>query len=319
MYRYFFSTRRGEVPLDSLTKVINNTLGIHFETILQEWDSKELPCFQVKDFKVEQLVQNNKSREFFGSFLIQNRSNRTESVLYGFGTKKYSLTLEAGESKRVRVRSYNKKFWLNLGISRNFPPLICFSSRLNKYPFTRDTIVGIWNAPLADWENKENEIIVDNENPDSRLIIPQEKWLRTSFRKLFGISNNASNHWKKEYAHYHYGNQLHHSAYVKNRGKGLFQAERKAQIQQEGEYEIFVWNSFNYPLKQKQHYIVKGEGMEPEEVVCAYDIADLWISLGRFHLNAGTSIVTLDDRFEEGWGKRRSKVTADVVRWVKIK
>ena len=67
----------------------------------------------MKDFKVEQLVQNNKSREFFGSFLIQNniafdsRIKLCEDV--------YVNLLAFEKARRVVCINYPAYFYYTIG------------------------------------------------------------------------------------------------------------------------------------------------------------------------------------------------------------
>ena len=52
---------------------------------------------------------------------------------------------------------------------------------MNELPFTRDTTIGVWDIPASTFDIPANEILVDNEDPGFRLIIPASKKMRDFF------------------------------------------------------------------------------------------------------------------------------------------
>jgi len=79
---------------------------------------------------------------------------------------------------------------------------------------------------------------------------------------------------------------------------------------------------------RRQCYTVSGEGVLAQEVQVPWQ-AGVWVSLGQFDFKRGKAFVVLDDRILSHKGDVQDKrflftrpitqVTADAVKWVKVK
>ena len=177
---------------------------------------------------------------------------------------------------------------------------------------------------------KAKEIIVDNEDDGFRLIEPKQRLLRallfkeSEYTESYPQGPPVMNRWHKIYGSNYHGNGVR-SAIVKTDGTGGFKAEWKAELPEEGQYEIFVWSSSEKYKAKEYHYTVSGKGMTPEEVALSTD-EEGWVSLGQFDLKAGTSFVVLDDRApkkkptdkQEQRFSMGQRIIADAVKWVRI-
>ena len=323
----FYTGHHGEVPLDTLCSAIRVELGIDFESILQAWASKAVTSYQVQNIKLERMEN---SFSYVGHFQIRNTGKHPGRIMGIIGIKHY-LELQPGESKQVRWEGNGNLFELDLGISLNIPTAtsVYLPPVMNKLPFTRDTTIGVWDIPASTFDIPANEILVDNEDPGFRLIIPASKKLRDFFFEEQAYVDSFLGgaplmmRWEKLYNFNYYGLEKR-SAYVKTNGSGNFKAEWSADIPGNGTYEILVMHpSVEVYLSPKAlYYMVKGEGKEAEEILLDYKEGE-WVSLGQFDLKRGKSTVVLDDRAptekEEEKTFFRKRIIADAVKWVKVR
>jgi len=329
MLRDFCSTHYGEVPLDSLVVFIQTKSGLDFDTLLQEWHSREIP-----DFRLRNIVFANTGG--FGhrlQFKVLNTGKIPATIrcTNPLGNKEV-ITIQPGACKQVCLRINSSNAALHLGLSRHIPQTITFdNNRLRRK--TQDTSQGIWDIPPHKFYPKE-EILIDNEHEGFRLILPTTKWLQrylsneVRYNEGYKGTARVMNRWGKIYAGDCHGEQIR-SAYLKTAGRGSFKAEWTTDIPKKGRYEIFVWvPSVSYYGAKRQYYTVHGEGMKPEEILLPLQ-AGRWTSLGQFDLQRGKSTVMLDDRvLQERKGEGKTKrpalvssqyIVADAVKWVEIK
>ncbi|WP_018337343.1 ABC transporter permease [Butyricimonas synergistica] len=324
--RSFYTTHCGEVPLDTLCYAIQSSLGFDFNQVLQTWGSQAATSFRVQDLKVER-VELGYGRGSMAHFQIWNAGKHPGFIVYSFYPREFNyLLLQPGECKEVHLLGYSNTFTLDLGISCNLPSVM----RVTEAGTTRDTMERIQDISPSVFEPKLGEIVVDNEDPGFRLILPKAKWFDLFFKKKSYSRNDGgmilTGPWRKEFAGKYYGNE-YRSVYQKRAENGSSQAEWSADIPEDGIYEIFVMcPDIVFYIPEVQYYTVSGEGLEAKEIMLPWEKGE-WASLGQFELKQGKSFVVLNDRSPKEEEKEKDKphfpsqtmTVADAVKWVKVK
>jgi len=325
--REFYLKHPGEVSLEVMLAETRSRLKINFDSILTAWNKRELPCFLVKDLKLEQIGTGRYQRHA-GSFLIQNIGTQTGHVSYRISDKQ-NITLQPGECKRVRIVNYGALV-IDLGVSRNIPSILAIQAT-KEMPTTQDTTTGVWDVSPAIFKTTPNEIIVDNEDSGFSISAPKSNWLYRLFKQetfYTGIESMAPRKdcWTQLFGSFYHG-KIHHSAHLKTAGQGKFTAKWTTNISIKGRYEIFVYqpdlNATSTYKTNAQYYRVSGPGLTEKELLLPYEKGK-WISLGEFDLQEGISTIILDDRSSMKEEKkqhyyRQQIIIADAVKWVKVK
>jgi hypothetical protein len=145
----FYVSRYGEVPLDSLNRVMQEELGVNLDSILVDWEQKTDVRFRVQDLKLER-VEN--SWEYIVSFRVQNTGKQPGSIVGEFGRNgfPYTETILPGESKQVRWKGNANAFMLDLGLANNFPSIMNVTSQPGTaIAQTSDMTTGTWHIPAS--------------------------------------------------------------------------------------------------------------------------------------------------------------------------
>jgi len=174
---------------------------------------------------------------------------------------------------------------------------------------------------------------VDNDDPGFRLITPNTKLLQRYLSResrytdgFYGMAPEMGS-WGKIHAGSCHGEYIR-NAHIKTEGSGSFKAEWRAEIPEEGVYEVFVWIP-EISVSNVQSYTVSGEGM-PDQSVEASVRRGTWNSLGQFDLKRGEALVVLSDRIPQTQKSKqpaiqgrgmlgKPRIVADAVKWVRVK
>lgn len=174
-----------------------------------------------------------------------------------------------------------------------------------------------------------NEIIVDNEDDDFR-VVNNSSHLRDYFNCKEGdekYENLVSyvflnDTWKMLVDNDAYGSVVK-SAMFRLVGKGKSCLEWSANLEKEGIYEIFVYIprvSFKHVLLPQVEYTeIRNRvqvynvflGDKEEKVLVDTRNAEGWLSIGKFHGKPGRSVVSLSDE-----GEPFQIMIGDAVKWV---
>lgn len=346
--------------------------GVDWDSVLSEWRKrKELPAYLLKSFCVTK-IDNNRAKgvgqknvswddlysnmspvniRYWVSIEVYNDSDVDGCVVLkdnGVGYGKYSgdchyelVPLKAKEGKIVRWEYEGFAPYLDLGLCCNEPRE--FRGGNEKLAGLKDTVCRAERAYFTG-EGNPYEIVVDNESADF-YVKERRSWRLQDF---FGRKDKVSEDmfvypdeqfWKKAIqCQDDRGNNLFGtpvaSAMYKLAGKGDLSASWKAEIMEEGEYEIFVYvkhlpaggnrkeiersQSAKRDLPNRQYYTVRNGEDEYQAETDTRDYfrqiwkPDNWFSLGKFALKPGTVEVSLWDKGDEV----DQVIVADAVKFV---
>jgi len=323
----FYRTHRGEVPLDTLCKAMRKELNVDFEAVLRDWEVKRGASFQVEDFRFGRM----KGQPYqVAAFKIRNVGEKAGRISgdFGYGGS-YSLMLQPGECKEVRWTGNTNTFLLNLGASRNIPADMHYVDNRSQGD-VMDTLTGVFDIPASVFDLSEGEIVVDNEDPGFRLIVPPSRKLYRCFfeekpySEIYRGISRRMKRWGKVYNFNYYGKEIR-SVYVKTAATGQYKAEWSAELPEEGTYEILVMhpNARFATGVVELFYTVSGAGKESQEVSRDFERGE-WVSLGEFHFQRGESTVVLSDRAVDKRKEQERRfgppyIVADAVKWRRVK
>ncbi|WP_018338921.1 hypothetical protein [Butyricimonas synergistica] len=325
--------------LQQFNREIEDKYGVNIYPFLEMWyRDTALPCFDVRDvsfFRVS-MEPGLERKEYKIHFKVRNtgKAGGTLSVLItpnGFRVPfdTHYFWISPGECKEVKLYfdTYPNLLTLSMGVAANLPNF--FEYRCESAPWTSDKQIGIFDCTPGVFETKSDEIIVDNDDPNFRLIDKDERETLALLRgkkEKYKEFWKASSRWQYTLNSYCYGNTIK-SACVKLVGDGSAKAEWMTEIPRDGIYEIFArYIQFGpqyptLPSFAELHYtVISGE--EVSEVVIdtgdrsGMKGSEYWISLGEFALKAGQAKVILDDRGKQMEDAKRL-VFADAIKFVR--
>ncbi|MCG8410266.1 MAG: hypothetical protein MI739_03170 [Bacteroidales bacterium] len=317
------------------------------DTIVDEIDSwytaTELPGFLVKDLQTYKILDGeftkyqvrfkisnpenvdgtvdvsidlkgkNKSRNFFMS--KNSKSDYTNKIF-----------IPAKSAKEIGVVFNSEPARMNIytNISRNLP------SKL-KYPFSDfdklkkiNKLDSVANCTFFDKIEKENEFIVDNEDPgfsfyqqsnESYLksLIKKDKNERYKYSGLYFW--NPPSEWKAILRSGFYGRYIHSGLYTKA-GNGERKVRWQPQLPAEGFYDVYcnIVKMKNYSKKKrKTDYTFKiyhNDGVE-DLIFTDDELEEGWNYLGTFYISPEIAKVELSNK------SKGKMVFADAIKWIK--
>jgi len=349
-----------EISYKDFISEFYNTFGINLEDFMSHWyNINSSPSFLIRQVE-SKITEVDELTKYQISFNIYNKSDvdgiistryRVFSRSGGRGRGQQRGNNSSDEENHYVVeahKAYNIKiiadeipnlFTINTNISNNLPSE--FSYNLSKTTIeTKDTLVGKFAIDANISESNNNEIIIDDTDPNFKII---ESNTKHKLKNLFIEEDDDKYHnfnmwrlptkWTRIAADYCYGDIIH-SAYYKKAGSGQNAIEWTANIKKPGTYEIFIWsgniesnvnnlfggrgarrfmNRMNSDSKE-QTYEIKYNIHKKEKITLdLVKEAVGWVSIGTFPLDKETVTIRLTDRV------KGSYVIADAVKFTLIK
>lgn len=347
---YIGNNKFESIDIGQLNTDLKKCYGVDWTNYLYLWYTNEsIPRFLVKDFSVERVV--SKEEEDWTStivyFSVFNDSDTDGFIRLQSSSSSFTNTMihvpwgkiqepvdiflyiKAGEGKEVAlpVEKSQPYFKLSMGYSANIPDEIVIACNMEE---GRPRIDGYERYIDKTFFSKNpNEIIVDNEDDDFR-VVNNSSHLRDYFNCKEGdekYENLVSyvflnDTWKMLVDNDAYGSVVK-SAMFRLVGKGKSCLEWSANLEKEGIYEIFVYIprvSFKHVLLPQVEYTeIRNRvqvynvflGDKEEKVLVDTRNAEGWLSIGKFHGKPGRSVVSLSDE-----GEPFQIMIGDAVKWV---
>ena len=200
----------------------------------------------------------------------------------------------------------------------------CPFSKIGKE--TQDTLAGDFIIDTREFNQDPKEFVIDNEDSGFRTVASNNKHkLKDLFQKEEQDKYKnfwpwwAPSKWTAIATDYCYGDVIQ-SAFYKRKGSGNNAVVWSAEIQQDGYYEISIWNPKQNRMgpprrhdneERNQTYTIS-YGKEEESMSLNLQQEEPgWISLGNFYLPQGTTTITLTDKVSGDY------VIADAVKFTK--
>lgn len=347
-----FFTRHSSrnIEFDTFTEAVRERFGLTLCDFIQEWYTVDhSPTLYIRHVDANQMVTDEQTR-YQTKFQINNPSDldavitvaieESDARMSSGRRSRYrdisstpdpglNYRIPAGRACEIRTVTDNRpvSVRINTNISHNLP-----TEHIFNFPkietVTQDTASGVFPLDPALFRPNPNEIIVDNEDPGFRTISPNA---RHKLKDLLRRKEDEKYQnftpwfmppqWTAVAADYCYGETVQ-SAVYKKKGNGSHAAEWKAEIPQDGYYELSVWNPLSdifssrrrnrHQEERNQTYTVR-YGQEKESITLNLEAEqEGWLSLGSFYLPRGTATVTLTDKVSGRYA------IADAVKFTRI-
>jgi len=349
-----------EISYKDFISEFYNNFNINLDEFMSHWyNVNSSPSFLIRQVE-SKITEIDEITKYQISFNIFNTSDVDGIISTGYrifssnrgrgrgqqgggdsGNKNNYYIIEANKAYNIKIIADEipNLFTINTNISNNLPSE--FSYNLSKTTInTKDTLVGKFPIDFNLSENNSNEIIIDDTDPNFKIIESNTKY---KLKNLFIEEDDDNYHnfnmwrlptkWTRIAADYCYGDIIH-SAYYKKAGSGQNAIEWSADIKKAGTYEIFIWSG---NIESNINILFAGRGsrrfmsrMQSDSKEQTYEInynihkketitLDLvkeaigWVSIGNFPLDKGKITIRLTDRV------KGSYVIADAVKFTLIK
>ncbi|MBN1294132.1 MAG: hypothetical protein JXB48_20010 [Candidatus Latescibacteria bacterium] len=344
LHSFLSKNRFKTVDLNDFSEAIAKEFDIDFESILMDWyHQKKLPGYKVYDLKYAGLYDNNRLK-YQVYLTIQNISD-VDGVVYammdnggiigerytflkGHQTKQIGMILDKEPVYGIRIDPF---------ISRHY---FYIDNYLDKYEADKNEVL-FEGERVIDSPAKPDfiQIIVDNLDPGFQILSQPGKSFVMKY--LFKNTNDDSNEFKafnirKPPGKWRYGFWEHFygdpetSAYYIRSGQGNSSVSWKAEIPENGNYDIYYYtphhNNFRFPLikyacTDLNFLVYHDEGVDDVTLditntqkvwnnINNYTLKG-WTYIGTYRLSKGTATVELTDKSTGPF------VYADAVKWVK--
>lgn len=321
-----FNTKfnRGCITLSELNTLLFNQYNIDFASFVEKWyNTQSLPKFKISGVALTQIEDSQDSKTKYQiSFIISNDSN-TDGVIYcnTIGYAKY-FHIPGNSSFEINLLANSKPnyLYINTNLSENYPNEYSYNLILSK------KIIGKTKEDIIPFNAKEElnsdfkERIIDNEdstnffmfNGKKANIISSLKEVKTNqYKQIDYIIPPPI--WTK-FAHHNCYGDYKRSGYYKKQGDGNKFVEWSTKIEDDGTYNVYIWNPTMPEIKNKgiQNYYIFSN--EKKISFCDIDLSTAtqgWVLLGNYYLEKGEMKLRLTDK---GSGKI---VIADAVRIMK--
>lgn len=329
-------------------KIIADKFEFQLNPILENWYNKrQLPGFIYSDFILTKL-KNNKDYTHHLGFEISNPENVEGLVELSFSYSrkdktigKYSddnnefkiITLDKQQTKKVGILLNAKPRSINVNglLAQNIPLAFMIKLKEREQSYNSDIFDGEIIIKGKSRIKEKSEIIIDNEDPEFQLIDNSKlNWLTQIFkndkRKDRGYTwiiyyHDPPESWKRLKNPAFHGKYIH-SAFYTAAGDGKAKAIWAANIQQSGNYKVYVYIFDRSKLLQrwdkrkllgKLNYVVLQEDniTNIELDFQQTDPSEVWNYLGTFYFSEGPLKVELSNKTD---GK---VVIADAIKFVK--
>lgn len=345
------------IPLAQFSTAFQETFGIDLSNLIRDlYDHQGVPFILIRNIK-QNVWRSEGQDSVFLSFDAWN-SSQTDGVITCYVNipeqsfkweEVKNVVLHAGESVRffVPLESQIEEIMLHTNFSATLPG--------NYIELLPDKMEEIFSYPGEGvpidtniFLNAPDEIIVDNE--DEGFHITRSKSQKTLFgsviHKEIPEYAETRDFLKQDFVDWIpslYSNAYgvaKRSFYCKMVGNGESKVEWNANLPEDGDYEVFVYQlelhtlyqmgkdsvAYSYVLNQgdfeadicvgvrvffRDVYLKDNTGFEDE--FSTYFRYGSWISVGTYRLSAGPVRLTLYDR-----GKTGSFIFADAVKWKKV-
>ncbi|WP_294141019.1 hypothetical protein [uncultured Sanguibacteroides sp.] len=307
----------------------NDTFGFRLDSLVENcYNANRLPLLDVRDVRVMKITETDTPYSLY-SFKVFNRSDAPGLIKTG-EHKGWIIPPHEGREIRVRGQQYYGNI-LQTPLAQNIPAIVRFKTE-DPGNANVDTTTGVLklDASMFPADKKENEIIVDNEDPGFKVVKP-ESFITSLFRKEKKREKYheffTEDTWFLTIQNHFYGFPVK-SAYYKIAGSGKQKVEWNVTLPREGKYEVFFYytefgdsDSFTMGvpenLKILRSYTVF-DGKKEQEVIVSLskEKEGSWISLGTFDFSKNARVTLSDKTLNKDF---RQGLVADAVKWVKIK
>lgn len=336
-----------EVSFDTLSLAIANEFDLDLSEFIHKWYTEDhSPTLYIRDVDANEVVIEEITR-YQVKFKVNNPADVDAIItaqartgggggrgrrMGGGGNQNlpYNFVIPAGTAQEIKIILDDRPsdIAINTNISHNLPTLHTYNfSKITTT--TADTMSGMFPTDLSSFEPNPREIIVDNEDPGFRAIAANT---RSKLKDLFKKEDTdkytnfypwwVPATWKAVAGDFCYGETIS-SAYCKRKGSGANSAEWTAEIPEDGEYEVAIWNPKQTMFRmgggrhgnreeRNQTYTLKhGSGQETETL--DFEMEDGgWVRMGNYIIPRGTATITLTDKVSGRY------VIADAVKFTKI-
>lgn len=351
----FFSRFRFQnISFESFIEAIHQKFGIELSDFIQEWYTVDhSPTLFISHVDANQVVIDEETK-YQTRFKINNPSDLdaiiTASIeeggdMMGFGGPRRGMTMSggsestplnyiipAGQAYEIRIITDDRpvSVSINTNISHNLPTGHTFHFPKIEST-TQDTTSGIFPIDPAIFKPNPNEIIIDNEDSGFRTIASNN---RHKLKDLFHKEEDEKyknfqpwympSQWTTIAADYCYGETIQ-SAVYKSKGSGNNSVEWKAEIPEDGYYDVAIWNpksNMRFAMRDRrrgrghqeernQTYLIRYDEEEESITLNLEEEEEGWVSLGNFYLPQGTATITLTDKVSDNY------VIADAVKFTR--
>lgn len=328
-----------EVPLDTLLFKLEQATGVKLSNYLHSWyHSSGLPGFQIKEVSFTPAIDKDQNDIQVVSIKLHNIAPASGNIIVHHGNflnpAQNFFHIQGGAYNEIRFHASSSRISLFTGLSQNNPGIFNYTPGKNDISVV-DTLQGIFNTDSTIFIPNPNEIIVDNQDPDFKIISPSKskRWF-----ELFKASSTSEHieQWETPYQRPQtsskdwkilYGNNSHgdiiQSVYHKLSGQGEYKAVWEIDIPQAGEYDLFFYHNnlhwsigdikIDSDMKNGKLYYTVYTPDEKREIILETETCTTgWNPIATFHLPRGKTSVTLDDR-----GVSRQIICADAIKWVR--
>ena len=315
------------IDVTDLLKKLEEQFNFDFTSYFDTWYiDKNLPAFVISEFESYQLDDEDKML-FQIKFLVSNQTSIDGLVLARAGTggvifasksgEEYSfedinrlIYVEGNQTKEIGILvNYPAKLLLfDTFISQNLPSTLFYSNifignkEKNAKPFDGERVV---DEDIKKVGKKEH--VIDNEDPEFSIVKQEpfgflQKILNNKKNKTdyFNINRfHPPNVWTPVIHNDFYGKYIRSALYKKS-GEGKNVVSWKANIPENGDYDIYFYipnvpkmnNLFD--LKDFHFSIHHNEGVD-DIIVNFQEVEEKWILLGSFALLKGKMELELSD------------------------
>ena len=329
----FLATRPfRQIDFADFNEAFRRRFGVDMEPVLSaQYKRKGVPSYIVESLGME--VNPHDERVRFSRFRIYNNSDvdgfvhveksiRIDSdAPFAFGLKWRDFQYEAYEIKAHTGIEFRTRRHLGCVLHTNLSRNVPSDFGDNFCGYSDDTNQYVRPVEKEVFLPAENEIIVDNEDEgfgvsQSKLGL-LERWREGSkmpwekYTKV--MSNIATSRWQTLIGGRYYGYPIQ-SMVAKIAGNGSASVEWRAQLPQEGEYEIWVYIPDRAKLGEegRQEFIVEQEEWREVVELENWSTGD-WTSLGKYDCQKRECVVSLSDKGESG-----QVIYGDAVKWVYV-
>ena len=334
--RDFWTVNRWQrVKYPVFRELFQKKYEVNLDSLLERWYTfKGLPEFWVKDcrrkllswgedsvkWQVECTIYNNGNVDGFVNVQVENHLGK-EYFRQAMGEKRnpfidtyYAYLVKAGTGMRVRLTLGTiNHVYLNMNHAANLPGYY----EINSFHEEEEVL----SEKVTREEFLEGKaIIVDNTDAGCRVIRPVpllERWQYGNGGRPLDLLSSSfmlpSLKWAEVIISDNYG-LFRKSAFVRIAGTGETGVEWTVDLKEGGQYELFAFHAFSFPVQEGDchSYIVYCKDGE-EKVDVAVPRVGGWFSLGTYEFESGKNKVYLSDK-----GHENQWVVADAMKWVKL-
>lgn len=300
------------------------TLGFRLDSLVENWyNTNKLATLNIWDARAIRILGSGDPYVLY-NFKVFNQSDIPGIV----ATDDYQgWIIPPGEGREIRT--YNQKnsiygpFSIITPLAQNLPAELTIKAEEVEFQDI-DTTTGIFklNSYPA---NGEEEIIVDNEDPEFR-IVKQENFITSLFQKTeypkeyHTFLSTTKDIWVPMIKEHFYGFPVR-SALIKIADSGKQKVEWNFPLLQTGQYEVFFYYTTSLgkadgSLELLYYSIFDGKNEHEVALPVNTDEQGNWISLGVFNCNGNVKVTLSDKGSQEN---PYQTIVADAVKLVKVK